>query len=100
MACMGSAPWREKNPMLNIVKYYKFWFWVSAILLVAGIVSLVVFRLKPGIDFTGGALTQIQFSQDVPQSSDIQKVLADTGFPEAQIQSVNNTEVLIRRLGH
>jgi len=82
--------------MLNIVKYYKFWFWVSAILLVAGIVSLVVFRLKPGIDFTGGALTQIQFSQDVPQSSDIQKVLADTGFPEAQIQSVNNTEVLIR----
>src|SRR3989344_423004 len=82
--------------MLNIVKYYKFWFWVSAILLVAGIVSLVMFGLKPGIDFTGGALTQIQFSQDVPQSSDIQKVLADTGFPEAQIQSVNNTEVLIR----
>ncbi len=82
--------------MLNIVKYYKFWFWVSAILLVAGIVSLVVFRLKPGIDFTGGALTQIQFSQDLPQSSDIQKVLAGTGFPEAQIQSVNSTEVLIR----
>ncbi len=45
--------------MLNIMKYYKFWFAVSAILLLAGIVSLVMFRLKPGIDFTGGALTQL-----------------------------------------
>ncbi len=32
--------------MLNIIKHYKFWFAVSGIILVAGIVSLAVFHLS------------------------------------------------------
>ncbi len=77
------------------MKYYKFWFAVSAILLLAGIVSLVMFRLKPGIDFTGGALTQIQFPGAVPQSSEIQSVL-QSSFPDAQIQPASGNQVIIR----
>jgi len=82
--------------MLNIIKYYKFWFIVSAILLVAGIASLVAFGLKPGIDFTGGALMQIKFGNSVPASADIQKVIADAGTQGAQIQSAGNNTVNIR----
>lgn len=78
------------------MKYYKFWFLVSGLLLVAGIVSLVSFKLKPGIDFTGGALTQIQFNKAAPQASEIQTVLSASGFTGAQIQPAGNNEVIIR----
>ncbi len=81
--------------MFNIIKYYKFWFIVSGILLIAGIASLVVFGLKLGIDFKGGTLTQIQFSKSVPVA-DIQKVLADNGFGDVQIQPSDNNSVIIR----
>jgi preprotein translocase subunit SecF len=83
--------------MLNIIKYYKFWFIVSALLLVAGIVSLAIFGLKPGIDFTGGGLMQIKFNKaSVPTSGDIQKVIADAGTGNSQIQSAGDNSVNIR----
>lgn len=78
------------------MKYYKFWFWVSGILLIAGIASLARFGLKPGIDFTGGALTQVQFTQAQPQPSEIQQVLRDNGFPEALVQLAGTNEFIIR----
>lgn len=82
--------------MLNIIKYYKFWFVVSALLLVAGIVSLSVYGLKPGIDFTGGALMQIQFPGQVPASADLSRVISDAGTGGAQIQSGGGNTVNIR----
>lgn len=82
--------------MLNIIKYYKFWFLISGILLLAGIVSLALFGLKPGIDFTGGTLTQIQFAGNTPQVSDIQAALKSAGFNDAQIQPAGTSEVIIR----
>ncbi len=82
--------------MLNIIKYYKFWFWVSGILLVAGILSLVIFGLKLGIDFKGGTLTEIQFSQTVPGVYDLQTVLHQGGFTDAQIQPAGERSAIIR----
>ena len=38
--------------MLNIIKHYKFWFSVSGIILALGIISLAVFHLRLGIDFS------------------------------------------------
>lgn len=82
--------------MLNIIKYYKFWFWVSGILLVAGIFSLVIFGLKLGIDFKGGTLTQIQFNNTVPVTTDVKNLLSENGFPDAQLQSAGNKSLIIR----
>jgi preprotein translocase subunit SecF len=82
--------------MLNIIRYYKFWFAVSTALLLAGIISLAVFGLKPGIDFTGGALMQIKFSGNAPASAEIQSVLADAGTGSTQIQSAGDNSVNIR----
>jgi preprotein translocase subunit SecF len=82
--------------MLNVIKYYKFWFAVSTILLIAGIVSLIVFGLKPGIDFKGGTLTQLTFSQAVPNVTDLQTVLKENNFTDAQVQPVGDKSMLIR----
>jgi preprotein translocase subunit SecF len=49
--------------MFNILKYYKFFFCVSGIILLFGIISLSVYHLKLGIDFKGGSQIQLQFNQ-------------------------------------
>ena len=42
------------------MKYKKIYFLISGILLVPGMISLLVFGLKPSIDFTGGALLELR----------------------------------------
>jgi preprotein translocase subunit SecF len=82
--------------MLNIIKYYKFWLTVSIVLTVAAILSLSLFGLKPGIDFSGGALLQIKFPGSSPQASEIQQVITDAGTPNTQIQTAGPNLVNIR----
>jgi preprotein translocase subunit SecF len=42
---------------------YKLWYFIfSLLIMIPGIVSLAVYRLKPSIDFTGGTLLEIQIS--------------------------------------
>ena len=58
--------------------------------------SLVIFGLKLGIDFKGGTLTEIQFSQTVPGVYDLQTVLHQGGFTDAQIQPAGERSAIIR----
>lgn len=81
--------------MLNIIKYYKFWLSVSAVLLVAGIISLTVFGLNFGIDFKGGTLTQVLFDNR-PLASDLQSVLHNSGFGDAIVQPAADKSSIIR----
>ena len=46
---------------MNLMKYKKIFFLISAFFLVPGLISLALFGLKPAIDFTGGSLMEIKF---------------------------------------
>jgi len=59
--------------MVKVMEYKKFWFLLSALLLVPGILSLIVWHFKPGIDFKGGSLTEYQITQSQVKSSDAKK---------------------------
>jgi preprotein translocase subunit SecF len=80
--------------MLNIMRYYKFWFVVSGIILIAGIVSLILFGLKLGIDFKGGTLSELKFEKSTPAIADIQSVLKANGFNDAQVQPGSQTVII------
>ena len=45
---------------MDIIKYRKWWYILSLVIIVPGLISLALWGLKPSIDFTGG--TQIEFS--------------------------------------
>ncbi|OGE88562.1 MAG: protein-export membrane protein SecF [Candidatus Doudnabacteria bacterium RIFCSPLOWO2_02_FULL_49_13] len=81
--------------MFNIMRYYKFWFVFSVLLLLAGVVSLALYGLKPGIDFRGGTLTQISFEQ-AQDPAQIGEVLKSSGFAEASVQPLGDKSILIR----
>jgi len=82
--------------MLNVIKYYKFWFAVSGILFLAGVVSLSIFGLKLGIDFKGGTLTEVRFETNTPPISELQTILGDNGFADALIQPAGENSAIIR----
>lgn len=80
---------------MNILKYYKFLFASSFIILAFGIVSLAVFGLKLGVDFTGGTVTEIAFSTQ-PDLSKIRQSLTDSGLTEFQLQTAGENSILIK----
>ncbi len=47
---------------MNFMKYRYFYFLFSLCFIIPGIVSLILFRVKPSIDFTGGSLLEVKIS--------------------------------------
>ena len=81
--------------MLNIIKHYKVWFTVSGIILALGIISLAVYGLRLGIDFTGGTRTQLQF-RDTPDYAKISQVLNSQNVGNVIVQRVENSSVAFK----
>ena len=82
--------------MLNLMKYYKAWFLVSALISVVAIAALLVYGLKPGIDFRGGTLTQVGFANTLPDSAQVGETLKSAGFEGVQVQVLGERSMVIR----
>jgi preprotein translocase subunit SecF len=61
------------------------WFAISLILIVPGVLSLIFFGLKQGIDFTGGTLWELQFDRKVT-TEEVRGILNDNGFDGSSVQ--------------
>jgi len=81
--------------MFNTLKYTKFWFAVSGIILLFGIISLSVYGLKLGIDFKGGTFVQLQFDQPVSQDQ-VKSALDKEGIKNYQLQAAENNSLIIK----
>lgn len=75
----------------------RYWFLgFSLVLLVASIVCISVFGLKPGIDLKGGAQWQIAFSNKDVTESDLRSFLNDLIKADVLVQQVNDESFLLR----
>jgi preprotein translocase SecF subunit len=70
---------------------------VSAAIILAGIVSMIVQGgPKYGVDFLGGTVIQVRFSQ-APNIGDVRQALANTGYADAEIKTFGDAnEILLR----
>ena len=69
---------------------------ISLILVVASIISLAVNGLNLGLDFTGGTLVELHYSE-APELEAVRKQLSDAGFPGAVVVHFGSeTELLVR----
>jgi preprotein translocase subunit SecF len=50
---------------MDWMKYRKIYFALSAIILVAGIVSMIIWGFKIGVDFAGGTVSEYRFENDI-----------------------------------
>jgi len=81
--------------MFNTLKYYKFWFFISGVILLFGIISLSVYHLKLGIDFRGGSEMELQFSQPVDVDK-VQNAVASQNLGNFQVQTAENNSLIIQ----
>jgi len=75
--------------MEKIVRRRYWWFLISLLIIVPGLISLSLYGLRPSIDFSGGALWDVYFPDK--QSSDlntekISQIFASQGFEGAVVQ--------------
>ena len=81
---------------LKIIQKRKIWLTLSSILVILSIAAIAVWRLNFGIDFTGGSLLEVEFSDQRPTSAQVQEALADFGLNSLSIQATDNNGLILR----
>ena len=81
---------------MDIVGNRRWYFLISALLLLPGIISLIIPPAgRPGIDFTSGSAITIVADRPISEA-DLRSVFADLGHPEALIQKTGSTTAFVR----
>ncbi len=76
-----------KKTNIDFIGKRNIFFFISGMLILSGIVSLIVKGgPKLGIDFTGGTLTEVKF-KELPPLEQLRKIFADQGINISELQS-------------
>lgn len=82
--------------MINFIKYKRIYYGISSILILASLFSLVFFGVNFGIEFTGGSMMEIEYSEDVPSVSELRSTLSGIGLNDVTIQSIGENGFVLR----
>ena len=81
---------------MNFVKMRKYWYLLSLLVIIPGLISFGIKGLNKGIDFTGGSLIELRFEQKV-EVRDVRTVLKDAGLPQdSRVQEGEGNVIMIR----
>ncbi|MBI3242745.1 MAG: protein translocase subunit SecF [Chloroflexi bacterium] len=81
--------------MMNIISKRYWYFAISLVVIIPGIISLALWGLPLSIDFTGGSKLEVQLPQAV-ETAEIISLMADLGFSDSIVQTSDNNTVIIR----
>ena len=81
--------------MIDLVGKRLWFFLISAIVIIPGIISLAVFGLKPGVDFSSGTAMTLSFDKGV-ELSQLRQELTDLGYDRAVVQPAGEGDFFIR----
>lgn len=84
--------------MIHFMKYKFIYFLISSLVLIPGIYSLVVWGLKPSIDFTGGSLLEVKMLPSVENAPSIEVLMSNMSTDNvflSSFQRVGNTDSYI-----
>jgi len=79
-----------------IIKNKKIFIGISIVLVIFSIISLSVFGLKVGIDFKGGALTEVAYKDARPVQADLNSSLDALNFGSILLQPTGDTGYLVK----
>ncbi len=80
---------------MRVASFRKWFFGISALLVLLSAASLISFQLKPGIDFTGGAAITATYEMEVT-SSRVVEALTRVGQSDAIVQGSGGNTFFIR----
>jgi preprotein translocase subunit SecF len=77
------------------MKYKYIYFTISGVFLLISILSLLTWKIKLGVDFTGGAVFDYSFSKEI-DNSQIEGIFKDIGVTNINIETSNKKEFTIK----
>lgn len=80
---------------INWLKYKKFYFAFSAIMLIVSITSLVVNGLIPSVEFTGGSLLEYSTDSELNASS-VESILDELNISHSSVQNTSEGTLFIK----
>ena len=81
---------------IPFIKYSKVWFTITIIMVLLSVGALFKWGLKLGIDFTGGSLLELSFSQTRPDLENFKSGLEQIGLKEPVIQKSGDSKFIVR----
>jgi len=87
--------------MFNIVQKRQWYFLLSALIIIPGVVamvySIIAFGapIKLSIDFTGGSLLELRFEESV-QPAEVRQVFTDNGYTGTTVTTTADDTILVR----
>ena len=95
----GKRPVREQQRLpgwLNLVGNRKWYFILSALIMVPGLISLAIPpSLRPGIEFTSGTTFTVKFARP-PSTEALRAEMGVIGYKDTRVQGASNNEFIIR----
>jgi preprotein translocase subunit SecF len=80
---------------MQIIKYKYYFLLLSALVLIPGIISLIVFGLRLSIDFTGGSLVKYQFQQNI-DTTELKGIFSAQDITVENIVNEGANEISVR----
>ncbi len=81
---------------MNILGKRYWYFFLSLVVIVPGLVLIAMNGLPLSIDFTGGSILEIRFAGETPASADVVQVYESLGVKDVQVQPTSTGTVQIR----
>ncbi len=79
-----------------IIKHKKIFILVSIVLVALSVSAVAIFGIKVGIDFKGGALSEVVYPSDRPEISVLQEAIKSLDLGEAGIQPIGDDSYIIK----
>lgn len=81
---------------MNITKYRKLYYILSALMVGASVFALALWGLKLGIDFTGGSLMDIEYAIERPANDILKEDFKSAGIEDVVIQPSGDRGAILR----
>src|SRR3989344_316364 len=82
--------------MYNIIGKKHWFFIISGLVVIPGLVSLILWGVKLSIDFTGGSLLELQFTSNPPGIQKIEEVVKNEKIELVSISQTREKSYLLR----
>lgn len=80
---------------LRIIRNRKYFYAFSLMLFVVAVFSLIAWGLKPGLDFTGGSMLELSFTQR-PEAVEVQQAVQPLGIGDVRVQPAGENGMILR----
>lgn len=84
--------------MINFMRHKRIYFAISGVFLVPGVLFLLLFGLKPSVDFVGGTLWEVKFEKSTASRSDVEKILKEDQIDFSSVQLTGEGSVILKLL--